>query len=85
MRGRAASFLRAAGLFGANLSGNVAATDVPQALADVGLSADLVVDDGVSPGGVPSTVARIAPDGSVEILRPGPVSFDVPPGAKKSP
>ncbi len=69
----------------ANLSGNVAATDVPQALADVGLSADLVVDDGVSPGGVPSTVARIAPDGSVEILRPGPVSFDAPPGAEKSP
>ena len=69
----------------ANLSGNVAATDVPQALADVGLSADLVVDDGVSPGGVPSTVAHIAPDGSVEILRPGPVSFDAPPGAEKSP
>ena len=69
----------------ANLSGNVAATDVPQALADVGLSADLVVDDGVSPGGVPSTVARIAPDGSVEILRPGPVSFDTPQGARKSP
>ena len=69
----------------ANLSGNVAATDVPQALADVGLSADLVVDDGVSPGGVPSTVARVAPDGSVEILRPGPVSFDTPQGARKSP
>jgi tRNA A37 threonylcarbamoyladenosine synthetase subunit TsaC/SUA5/YrdC len=32
-----------------------------------------VVDDGVSSGGVPSTVARISPDGSVEILRPGPV------------
>ena len=69
----------------ANLSGNVAATDVPQALSDVGLSADLVVDDGVSPGGVPSTVARVAPDGSVEILRPGPVSFDTPQGARKSP
>ncbi len=69
----------------ANLSGNVAATDVPQALADVGLSADLVVDDGVSPGGVPSTVARVAPGGSVEILRPGPVSFDTPQGARKSP
>ena len=42
---------------------------------DVGLSADLVVDDGVSPGGVPSTVVRISPDGSSEILRPGPISF----------
>ena len=59
----------------ANLSGQRAATDAPQALAAVGLSADLVVDDGVSPGGVPSTVARIAPDGSAEILRPGPISF----------
>ena len=59
----------------ANLSGQRAATDVPQALADVGLSADLVVDDGVSPGGVPSTVVRISPDGSSEILRPGPISF----------
>ncbi|MBO7688390.1 MAG: Sua5/YciO/YrdC/YwlC family protein, partial [Kiritimatiellae bacterium] len=59
----------------ANLSGQRAATDAPQALADVGLSADLVVDDGVSPGGVPSTVARIAPDGSAEIHRPGPISF----------
>ena len=59
----------------ANLSGRRAATDAPQALADVGLSADLVVDDGVSPGGVPSTVARIAADGSAEILRPGPVSL----------
>ena len=58
----------------ANLSGQRAATDSPQALADVGLSADLVVDDGVSPGGVPSTVVRIAPDGSVEVLRQGPVS-----------
>ena len=59
----------------ANLSGQRAATDAPQALADVGLSADLVVDDGVSPGGVPSTVVRISPDGSSEILRPGPISF----------
>ena len=59
----------------ANLSGQRSATDAPQALADVGLSADLVVDDGVSPGGVPSTVVRISPDGSSEILRPGPISF----------
>ena len=34
----------------ANLSGRRPATDAPQALRDVGLSADLVVDDGVSPG-----------------------------------
>lgn len=56
----------------ANLSGRRAATDAPAALAEVGLAADLVVDDGVSPGGVASTVVRVA-DGAVEVLRPGPV------------
>ena len=59
----------------ANLSGRRPATDAPQALADVGLSADLVVDDGVSPGGVPSTVVRVAADGSYEILREGAVTI----------
>lgn len=57
----------------ANLSGRRAATDAPAALAEVGLSADLVIDDGVSPGGVASTVVRVADDGTVETLRPGPV------------
>ena len=57
----------------ANLSGRRAATDAPQALADVGLSADIVVDDGVSPGGVPSTVVRVDPSGEVTVLRQGGV------------
>ena len=61
----------------ANLSGQRAATDAPQALADVGLSADLVVDGGVSPGGVPSTVVRVAADGAVEVLRQGGVEIRV--------
>lgn len=55
----------------ANLSGCRPATDAPAALADVGLSADLVLDDGVSPGGVPSTVVKVSPDGSVSVLRQG--------------
>ena len=54
----------------ANLSGRRPATDAPQALADVGLDADLVVDDGVSPGGVPSTVIKALPDGTFQTLRP---------------
>ena len=58
----------------ANLSGRRAATDAPQALADVGLSADLVVDDGVSPGGAPSTVVRVRDDGTCETLRAGAVT-----------
>ena len=57
----------------ANLSGQRPATDAPQALKDVGLSADYVVDDGVSPGGVPSTVVRVSPGGSLEVLREGAV------------
>lgn len=57
----------------ANLSGRRPAADAPQALADVGLDADLVVDDGVSPGGTASTVVRVRPDGGYEVLRPGPV------------
>lgn len=59
----------------ANLSGKRPATDAPQALADVGLSADYVVDDGVSPGGVPSTVVRVNPDGSLEVLREGAIAL----------
>ena len=57
----------------ANLSGRRPATDAPQALKDVGLSADCVVDDGVSPGGVPSTVVRVKDDGAIEVLREGAI------------
>lgn len=57
----------------ANLSGRRPATDAPQALADVGLSADLVVDDGTSPGGIPSTVVRISTEGSPILLREGAI------------
>lgn len=60
----------------ANLSGWRPATDAPAALADVGLSADLVVDDGVSPGGVASTVVRVDAQGVCTVLRPGGVSID---------
>ena len=59
----------------ANLSGGSPATDAPQALADVGLSADLVVDDGVSPGGVASTVVRVCADGGIEVLRKGAIEI----------
>lgn len=59
----------------ANLSGRRAAADAPSALAEVGLASDLVVDDGVSPGGVASTVVRVA-GGRLEVLREGPVRVD---------
>ena len=58
----------------ANLSGQRAATDAPEALKDIGLSADLVVDDGVSPGGTASTVVKVE-GGRLTVLREGPVRF----------
>jgi L-threonylcarbamoyladenylate synthase len=57
----------------ANISGRSPAVDAARAFAEVGLTADCVVDDGVSPGGVPSTVVRVLPDGSLEVLRRGAV------------
>jgi len=59
----------------ANLSGQRPATDASAALADVGLSADLVVDDGVSPGGAASTVVKTDASGTVALLRPGPIAI----------
>ena len=58
----------------ANLSGQRPATDAPHALEEVGLSADIVVDDGVSRGGAASTVVKVAEEG-LSILREGPVGF----------
>jgi L-threonylcarbamoyladenylate synthase len=54
----------------ANLSGQRPASDASAALKEVGLDADIVVDDGVSPGGKPSTVVKVEDDGSITILRP---------------
>jgi len=57
----------------ANLSGAIPASSALAALRDVGLDADLVIDDGPSPGGVPSTVVRLRGD-VVDILRVGALS-----------
>ena len=54
----------------ANMSGAKAATDAAEALASVGLSADLVVDGGPSPGGTASTVVRFE-RGEPVVLRQG--------------
>ena len=57
----------------ANRSGEPPATTAAAALAALP-SADAVVDAGPSPGGVSSTVAAVGADGSVRILREGPVT-----------
>ena len=65
----------------ANMSGRRPATDAPSALAAVGLGADLVVDGGISPGGVASTVVRIDRAGCRTVLREGPVAVAAVEGA----
>lgn len=62
----------------ANLSGRRPAADAPAALAEVGLAADITIDGGTSPGGVPSTVVKLAPDGAIEVLREGAVKIGSP-------
>lgn len=57
----------------ANLSGAMPAVNAVEALKDVGLEADLVIDDGPSPGGVPSTVVKVDADGTLTVLREGAI------------
>lgn len=61
----------------ANLSGEMPATSAVSALKDVGLEADLVVDGGVSPGGVASTVVKVTDDGKLTVIREGAISSEV--------
>ncbi len=63
----------------ANLSGRMPAVDALGALNAVGLSADALVDDGVSPGGIASTVISVDRDGCMKLLRAGAIdaNFDI--------
>jgi len=58
----------------ANLSGEMPAVSAVSALQEVGLEADLVLDDGMSPGGVPSTVVKVTQAGELTVLREGAIS-----------
>lgn len=60
----------------ANLSGAMPAVSAVEALRDVGLEADTVVDGGVCPGGVASSVVRVGADGAVTVLRDGAIPAD---------
>jgi len=57
----------------ANLSGEMPAVSAVSALQEVGLEADLVLDDGMSPGGVPSTVVKVTQAGELTVLREGAI------------
>jgi L-threonylcarbamoyladenylate synthase len=58
----------------ANRSGNMPALSATTALHDVGLEADMVIDGGIAPGGIASTVVQISADGTVRILREGVIT-----------
>lgn len=60
----------------ANLSGAMPACSAVDALNDVGLVADLVIDGGVSPGGVASTVVKVEADGALTVIREGAIPSD---------
>lgn len=58
----------------ANLSGRQPAVSAAETLRGIGLEADLVIDGGISPGGVASTVVRFDGNGEPVILREGAIS-----------
>jgi L-threonylcarbamoyladenylate synthase len=58
----------------ANLSGQMPALSAAETLRSIGLESDLVIDGGVSPGGVASTVVKVEADGKLTILREGAIS-----------
>lgn len=58
----------------ANLSGSMPARSAVEALKDVGLTSDLVIDGGISPGGTASTVVKVESDDTLTILREGAIT-----------
>lgn len=59
----------------ANISGANPALDAAHALEEIGLRCDFIFDNGISPGGKPSTVVKFIGGGVIEVLRPGPIEF----------
>lgn len=60
----------------ANRSGGPDCTSADAVLAQLDERIPLIVDGGTTPGGVPSTVVALGPDG-VTILRPGPIAQEI--------
>ena len=64
-------------LTSANLSGAPDARDADEVVRQLGTAVAIVLDDGPSPGGVPSTVVRFAAGtGRPELLREGALPFE---------
>ena len=57
----------------ANRSGFISPTSAAHVLASLDGRIDLVLDGGITPAGVESTIVAVRADGSIEELRPGPL------------
>jgi L-threonylcarbamoyladenylate synthase len=58
----------------ANRSGGVSPTTVGHVAASLGANVDLILDGGACMAGIESTIVALRPDGSWQVLRPGPVT-----------
>jgi L-threonylcarbamoyladenylate synthase len=74
----ARALLRAAGpmaVTSANISGQPSPSSAEEVFAQLGGRIDLIIDGGMTPGGVPSTVVDCTGD-DIRILRVGPISLE---------
>lgn len=60
----------------ANRSGFISPTSATHVLATLDGRIDAVIDGGACKSGVESTIIAVRPDGTIDQLRPGPISFD---------
>ena len=58
----------------ANRSGGVSPTSAAHVAASLGARVDLILDGGVTPQGLESTIVAVRPGGGWQILRPGPLT-----------
>jgi len=74
----ARALLRAAGpmaVTSANISGQLSPSTAQEVLAQLGGRIDLIIDGGITPGGVPSTIVDCTRD-DIKILREGPITLE---------
>ena len=66
----------------ANRSGFVSPTTPAHVLATLDGRIDAVIDGGPCRTGLESTIVAVRDDGSLDLLRPGPIALDAPTGAR---
>lgn len=58
----------------ANRSGGVSPTSAAHVAASLGSRADIILDGGITPQGLESTIVALRPGGGWQVLRPGPIT-----------